>query len=72
MLNALRLVEGFPATLFGERTGLPLLSVARPLEEAQKRGLLERDHAWIRPTGLGRRFLNDLLELFLEARPSGR
>jgi oxygen-independent coproporphyrinogen-3 oxidase len=65
MLNALRLVEGFPIALFGERTGLSLLAVEPQLAEAEKRGLVFRDHEWIRPTEKGRRFLNDLLELFI-------
>ena len=65
MLNALRLVDGFDAALFERRTGLPLATIAKPLAIAQERGLLERDHVSIRPTQKGRRFLNDLLELFL-------
>jgi putative oxygen-independent coproporphyrinogen III oxidase len=68
MLNALRLVEGFPVALFGERTGLPIRTVDRQLDAAQAAGLIERDHQWIRPTAKGRRFLNDLLEPFLPAR----
>ena len=67
MLNALRLIEGFPIPLFTERTGLSLLVVEPQLAEAEKRGLIERDHAWIRPTATGRRFLNDLLERFIPA-----
>jgi len=35
------------------------------LAEAEKRGLLIRDHQHIAPTQLGQRFLNDLLEIFL-------
>jgi oxygen-independent coproporphyrinogen-3 oxidase len=65
MMNALRLNQGFPQALFEERTSLPLLLVRRQLDEAVRRGLLERDAERIRPTELGRRFLNDLLELFL-------
>jgi putative oxygen-independent coproporphyrinogen III oxidase len=65
MLNALRLVEGFPIALFAERTGLPITVVRRELEQAEGAGLLERDHLRIRPTGKGQRFLNDLLERFL-------
>ena len=38
----------------------------RPLAVAEARGLLERDPATIRPTALGRRFLNDLQQLFLK------
>jgi oxygen-independent coproporphyrinogen-3 oxidase len=65
MLNALRLTDGFPVTLFQERTGLPLRSIERQLDVAEQRGLLTRDHVAIRLTELGQRFLNDLQELFL-------
>jgi oxygen-independent coproporphyrinogen-3 oxidase len=67
MLNALRLVQGFPATLFAERTGLPLSAVEPQLAAAEARGLIVRDHARIAPSDKGRRFLNDLLETFLAA-----
>jgi oxygen-independent coproporphyrinogen-3 oxidase len=67
MLNALRLVEGFPAALFLERTGLPLDVVEPQLAVAEAAGLLERDHARLAPSERGRRFLNDLLEKFLTA-----
>ncbi|HYQ98984.1 MAG TPA: radical SAM family heme chaperone HemW [Casimicrobiaceae bacterium] len=65
MLNALRLTAGVPASLFAERTGYPLALVARGLEAATARGLLDADPTVIRPTALGRRFLNDLQALFL-------
>ena len=65
MMNALRLTEGFPVALFAERTGLPITAAEKPLAQAEARGLIERDHERIRPTELGRRFLNDLLQLFL-------
>jgi oxygen-independent coproporphyrinogen-3 oxidase len=65
MLNALRLAEGVPVGLFRERTGFPLTLVEKELVEAEKRGLLERDHLRIRASPLGRRFLNDLQALFL-------
>ncbi len=65
MLNALRLTEGVPSALFAERTGLPLALIAREVAEAARRGLLDPDPAWLKPTALGRRFLNDLVELFL-------
>ncbi len=67
MLNALRLVEGFPVALFTLRTGLPITVIDRQLTAAEDAGLLERDHATIRPTPRGQRFLNDLLEPFLPA-----
>ena len=65
MMNALRLTEGFPVPLFAERTGLPITAAEKPLAQAEARGLILRDHERIRPTDLGRRFLNDLLQLFL-------
>ena len=70
MLNALRLTDGVPASLFAERTGLPLSVIARPLAEATRKGLLEDDPMLLRPTPLGRRFLNDLQELFLKSDPA--
>jgi oxygen-independent coproporphyrinogen-3 oxidase len=66
MLNALRLVEGVPAELFGQRTGLDASVIARRLALAAERGLLEADPRRIRPTPRGRLFLNDLLQLFLD------
>jgi oxygen-independent coproporphyrinogen-3 oxidase len=72
MLNALRLVEGFPAELFEMRTGLALHTIAAELDRAERDGLLERDLASIRPTTKGQRFLNDLLERFLPSARSGR
>jgi oxygen-independent coproporphyrinogen-3 oxidase len=65
MLNALRLVEGFESVLFPERTGLPLSAIGAQLEQAEERGLIERDPRRVRPTARGQRFLNDLLALFL-------
>ena len=65
MMNALRLTEGFPVALFTERTGLPITAAEKPLGEAEARGLILRDHQRIRPTEFGRRFLNDLLQMFL-------
>ncbi len=65
MMNALRLNAGFAAALFAERTGLPLTATLRELEDAERRGLIERDPVRIAPTLRGRRYLNDLLQLFL-------
>jgi putative oxygen-independent coproporphyrinogen III oxidase len=70
MMNALRLREGFAVPLFQERTGLPITVAEKPLRDAEIRGLIVRDALCIRPSEKGRRFLNDLLELFLpEQRP---
>ena len=65
MLNALRLVEGFPMTLFQERTGLSPVAIQKNLEKAERDGLLERDWQRVRPSERGRLFLNELLERFL-------
>ncbi|MBI5936505.1 MAG: oxygen-independent coproporphyrinogen III oxidase-like protein [Betaproteobacteria bacterium] len=65
MMNALRLNEGFDARLFQQRTGLPLGRVEPVLAEAEARGLIVRDAQDIVPTLLGRRFLNELLQMFL-------
>jgi putative oxygen-independent coproporphyrinogen III oxidase len=65
MMNALRLVDGFPVAMFTERTGLPITVVGRELDAAEERGLIERNHLRVRPTVRGQRFLNDLLQIFL-------
>ena len=66
MMNALRLTAGFPVEMFQERTGLPITVAAAQLDAAEKRGLIVRDHQYVRPTELGRRFLNDLVGMFLD------
>ncbi|WP_144639646.1 radical SAM family heme chaperone HemW [Bordetella genomosp. 13] len=67
MLNALRLKDGVAASLFAERTGQSLASIAHQLEAASSRGLLDPDPTRLRATALGWRFLNDLQEMFLSA-----
>jgi len=66
MLNALRLNAGVPAFYFRERTGLDLHSgtIAEQVTRARELDLLENDQQCLRPTPLGRRYLNDLLALF--------
>lgn len=65
MMNALRLNGGFETSLFVERAGVPLTQVLRALEAAEQRGFILRDHQRVTPTLQGRRFLNELLQLFL-------
>lgn len=65
MMNALRLSNGVPAHWFAERTGLSLAHISRPLQQAVSRNLLDANPQCLKPTALGRRFLNDLLHLFL-------
>lgn len=65
MLNVLRLKDGFALQDFSERTGLPLSAIEKPLQEAQAKGLIERDLARAKPTERGFDFLSDLQSLFL-------
>lgn len=65
MMNALRLIEGVPIHLFQQRTGLNIIRLEAAIKKAQHKGLLEMSEAYIKPTLLGQRFLNELLELFL-------
>jgi putative oxygen-independent coproporphyrinogen III oxidase len=65
MMNALRLHDGFNPALFEAHTGCSLSTQTAALEHARRRGLLEVSPTQIAPTAQGRRFLNDLLEIFL-------
>jgi oxygen-independent coproporphyrinogen-3 oxidase len=65
MLNGLRLREGFELMRFTERTGLPVTSIRKALDEAEAKGWIVRDMARVEPTARGFDFLNDLQELFL-------
>jgi oxygen-independent coproporphyrinogen-3 oxidase len=67
MLNALRLKEGFALQDFTERTGLPLTAIQAGLDEAERKGLIERDFTRVSPTVRGFDFLSDLQSLFLPA-----
>jgi len=65
MLNALRLRNGFSLTQFSERTGLPISAVQSGLQQAEHKGLIERDFNRVKPTVRGFDFLSDLQALFL-------
>lgn len=65
MLNALRLTDGVPLDYFSTRTGLPLSSIQPLLEKAKKQGLLIDSQTQLCPTAHGKRFLNNLISLFL-------
>ena len=69
---ALRLIEGFPLALYQERTGLPLSTVMKEIEDGERQGLLSRDLKSVRPTERGRLFLNELMALFVGERSTGR
>jgi putative oxygen-independent coproporphyrinogen III oxidase len=64
MLNALRLLQPIPLSLFSERTGLALKEIEPQLLQAETKGLLEITAEHIITTELGRRFLNQLLTIF--------
>jgi putative oxygen-independent coproporphyrinogen III oxidase len=65
MLNALRLPEGFALQDFSDRTGLPLSAIQTGLQQAEQKGLIERDLVQVKPTAKGLDFLSDLQSLFL-------
>ena len=66
LMNALRLAEGFPPALFEARTAQPVSRVLPQLRAAAADGLVAISPERIAPTARGRRFLNVLLERFLD------
>ena len=65
LMNALRLREGFPASLFRDRTGLDLESLEPELSACLAEGLLEREDGVIRCSDIGFNFLDNVLQRFL-------
>lgn len=65
MLNTLRLTDGVDTATFSERTGLPLNTISKALNEASQKGLLDSNPSKLKPTTQGLRFLNNLQEIFL-------
>ena len=65
MLNALRLRQGVPASLYTERTGQPPGTLTGALRRAHDQGLLSADPGRLRASEQGWRFLNELQALFL-------
>lgn len=65
MMNVLRLIEGVSVDLFQQRTGLNIHTLETAIKKAQNKGLLVIAQGHMKPTLLGQRFLNELLELFL-------
>ena len=65
MMNALRLTGGFETKLFQERTGMAWQEVSMRATAALNKGLITQNHQFIQPTLLGQRYLNNLLEMFL-------
>lgn len=65
LMNALRLVDGFPLFLFEQHTGTSLLPWQDTIDTAIERGLLEHQGDGLRATPTGFNWLNEVLELFL-------
>jgi oxygen-independent coproporphyrinogen-3 oxidase len=65
MLNALRLRQGVPSTLYTERCGLSLMTMSKAMQKATQQGLLTADPTRLQATAQGWRFLNELQTLFL-------
>jgi oxygen-independent coproporphyrinogen-3 oxidase len=71
MQNGLRLIDGFELELFEQRTGLSPMLILNKLKQAEEKGLIAQirspeNRIVIKPTLLGQRFLNELLQLFLD------
>jgi oxygen-independent coproporphyrinogen-3 oxidase len=66
MLNVLRLTDGVPSHQFKERTGQEIAAINGMMEQALKKGLLDQDPRFIKPSTLGLQYLNDLQMLFLK------
>jgi putative oxygen-independent coproporphyrinogen III oxidase len=64
-MNALRLPEGFALAEFERATGLDRETLAGPLAQARRLGLVDESADSVRPSELGFRHLNRLLTLFL-------
>jgi oxygen-independent coproporphyrinogen-3 oxidase len=71
-MNGLRLVEGFPADLFVERTGLSAGVIEEALTPALARGLVAWQSGRWRATPRGLRFLNEILVDLLPEQDPGR
>jgi len=65
MMNALRLQKPIPISLFEQRTGLSLQAIQIPLNKAHQQKLLAIENTHFIVTSQGKRYLNELLELFL-------
>ncbi|MDF3014763.1 MAG: hemW [Cellvibrio sp.] len=65
MMNALRLNQGVPQGYFSGRTGHEWQLVEGSWQALGRQGLVEIDRDYLRPTALGRRFLNRVLQEFM-------
>lgn len=67
MLNQLRLHQGFSLQQFTERTGLATAAINYTLQTARNKGLISITGDTVQTTNLGKHFLNDLIQMFLES-----
>jgi oxygen-independent coproporphyrinogen-3 oxidase len=65
LMNALRLIDGVPAALYGTRTGQSPATLEPALSRARADGLLVPDPERLAPTPLGLRYLNEVLLRFM-------
>lgn len=65
MLNALRLYQPIVEGLLFARTGLNFFDIKDQLTIAINKGLIKKDRNFVYTTDLGKRFLNELLQIFL-------
>ncbi len=65
MMNALRLIDGFPIPLFELRTGTSMLPWQTIITQATDRGLLQQSGLNLHASPTGINWLNEVLELFL-------
>lgn len=65
MMNALRLHAGVPVSYFKERTGVDWQLLEPQWQQLTQRGLVETVQGYARPTAMGRRFLNRVLQEFM-------
>lgn len=66
MMNTLRLTAGIPASYYNQRTGAHLASIEATLKQLRQRGLLRQDPERICTTAAGSRFLDSVLQAFVE------
>lgn len=66
MMNALRLHSGVPMQYFSERTNVSWNVLNAQWELLTRQGLVELVDGFARPTVLGRRFLNRVLQVFIQ------
>jgi oxygen-independent coproporphyrinogen-3 oxidase len=65
MMNALRLHSGVPVNYFAQRTGVDWHRLAPQWQTLTQQGLVEIVQGYARPTVMGRRFLNRVLQTFI-------